>query len=609
MREYSQNETLEYELFKRKVDYGLEKHAPIKKRYVRANQAPFIDKTINKHIMKRSRLRNKFLNSKSDIDRKAYNAQRNLCVSLIRQAKENFFSKLNTSDVTDNKSFWRKLKPFLTDKVKTKSKITLIEKRFKENSTECFKEIISGDKKVADVFNDFFINIVSNLKIETDHNCNLDFQRTGDPVLDAINKYKCHSSIAMIKSKTDKQLKFSFTPVQYEDILRKIKSLKVSKASQQSDIPTRILIYNSEYFGSYFYENINYCLGESLLFPHDLKLADVTTAYKKKSRSSKDNYRPVSILSNISKIYERCIYDQIQNYFDQILSKYECGFRKGYNAQHCLITLIEKWKKSVGNGGAFGALLTDLSKAFDSLSHELLTAKLNAYGFDKRSLTLIFNYLSNRKQRVKINDSFSSWSEILFGVPQGSILGPLLFNVFICDMFYFMEDYEIANYADDSTPFSAKPDHKSVVQELEVSSSILFTWLRNNYMKANTDKSHLLLSGNSNLTANIDGNIIESEGNQVLLGITIDYNLSFNKHINNLCKKASAKLNALTRIAGYMDFSKRRVIMKAFITSQFGYCPLIWMFHSRTLNDKINSIHERALRITYNDRTSTFEEL
>ena len=130
-----------------------------------------------------------------------------------------------------------------------------------------------------------------------------------------------------------------------------------------------------------------------------------------------------------------------------------------------MIALIEKWGKSVDNGGAFGVLLTDLSKAFDCLSHELSIAKLNAYSFDKKSLTLIFNYLSNRKQRVKINDSFSSWSEILFDVPQGSILGPLLFNIFICDMFYFMEDYEIGNYADDSIPFSAKPDHKSDVQE------------------------------------------------------------------------------------------------------------------------------------------------
>ena len=128
-------------------------------------------------------------------------------------------------------------------------------------------------------------------------------------------------------------------------------------------------------------------------------------------------------------------------------------------------------------------------------------------------------------------------------------------------------------------------------------------------MKANTDKSHLLLSGNIDLNANIDGNVIESEDSQVLLGITIDSNLSFNTHINNLCKKASAKLNALARISGYMNLPKRRMIMKSFITSQFGYCSLIWMFHSRALNNKINSIHERALRITYNDSKSTFEEL
>ena len=238
-----------------------------------------------------------------------------------------------------------------------------------------------------------------------------------------------------------------------------------------------------------------------------------------------------------------------------------------------------------------------------------MIAKLDAYGFDKRSLVLIYNYLSNRKQTVKIDDSYSSWSEILYGVPQGSILGPLLFNIFICDMFYFMEDFEIANYADDSTPFSAKMNHELVVEELEVSSSVLFTWLRNNYMKANTDKSHLLLSGNIDLNANIDGNVTESEESQVLLRITIDSNLSFKTHINNLCKKASAKLNALARISGYMNLPKRRMIMKSFITSQFGYCPLIWMFHSRALNNKINSIHERALRITYNDSKSTFEEL
>ena len=128
-------------------------------------------------------------------------------------------------------------------------------------------------------------------------------------------------------------------------------------------------------------------------------------------------------------------------------------------------------------------------------------------------------------------------------------------------------------------------------------------------MKLNTGKSHLLVSGNIRSKAKIDNNDIESEKEQVSLGITISSNLTFENHINNICKKPSQKLNALARVAPYMNMQKRRIIMKSFVTSQFGYCPLIWMFHSRRLNNKINSIHERAVRITYKDHISTFQEL
>ena len=125
----SENNDLEFDIFKSVLNQAIQKHAPIKQRYVRSNQAPFINKTINKEIMKRSRLRNKFLNTKSDIDRKAYNKQRNLCVGLIRREKKNFFNNISTRDITDNKTFWKTVKPLFTDKIQTQSKITLFEKK------------------------------------------------------------------------------------------------------------------------------------------------------------------------------------------------------------------------------------------------------------------------------------------------------------------------------------------------------------------------------------------------------------------------------------------------------------------------------------------------
>ena len=128
-------------------------------------------------------------------------------------------------------------------------------------------------------------------------------------------------------------------------------------------------------------------------------------------------------------------------------------------------------------------------------------------------------------------------------------------------------------------------------------------------MKANADKCHLLLSENTKHVACINHIQIENNTSEKLLGVTIDSDLKFDIHVNNLCKKATQKLNALARISGYMDSSKKRTIMKAFITSHFSYCPLVWMFHSRELNNKINRIHERSLRLVYSDKTSTFQEL
>ena len=221
-----------------------------------------------------------------------------------------------------------------------------------------------------------------------------------------------------------------------------------------------------------------------------------------------------------------------------------------------------------------------------------MIAKLDAYGFDLKALTLVFNYLRSRKQRVKKNSSFSDWSDLLFGVLQGSILGPLLFIIFICDLFYFEENVGIASYADHNTPCCANHDIQTTINTLQNSSAKLFDWFSKNSMNANADKCHLLLSENTKHVACINHIQIETNTSGKLLGATIGSDLKFDIHVNNLCKKATEKLNGLARILGYMDSSKKRTIMKTFIPSHFSYCPLVWMFHSRELSNEINRIHE-----------------
>ena len=161
------------------------------------------------------------------------------------------------------------------------------------------------------------------------------------------------------------------------------------------------------------------------------------------------------------------MYDQLYEYFDNILFPRQCGFWKGYSVQHYRLVMIEKCKEAIDMGYVFGALLTDLSKAFDFINHPLLIAKLYNYGVSPLSINIIFFFLNNRTHRTRINECFSERSRIGHGVPQGSILGPLLFNIDSIDLFYECEERKIASYADDTTPYFCARDTQTVISELK----------------------------------------------------------------------------------------------------------------------------------------------
>ena len=194
------------------------------------------------------------------------------------------------------------------------------------------------------------------------------------------------------------------------------------------------------------------------------------------------------------------------------------------------------------------------------------------------------------------------------GVPQGAVLGPLLFNIYLNDLFFLSEYTDLCNFADDTTFYACDMDLNSLIKRLEHDSFLAIEWFENNNMKLNQDKCHLLVSDckNENVWANIGNEKIWESNKQKLLGLDIDRNLNFNERVSALCGKVGNKLSGLGRLSNFMSFKHRRILLKTFIESQFGYCPLIWMFHSRRVNNKINHLHERSLRIVYKDNYSSY---
>ena len=195
---------------------------------------------------------------------------------------------------------------------------------------------------------------------------------------------------------------FNFKFTSHEETEKEVNNLKIKKTSQKLDVPLKTVMENVDIISYFLYHDFNNSLS-CTTFPTSMKYADVIPIHKKDDKTDKENYRPISILPNLSKVYERLMCNQIYPYFGTLFSKFQCGFRKGFNAQHCLLAMIEKWRKTLDKGGETGAVLTDLSKAFDCIDHNLLIAKLDAYGFEKQSIDFLHSYLTKRKQRTKVD--------------------------------------------------------------------------------------------------------------------------------------------------------------------------------------------------------------
>ena len=313
-------------------------------------------------------------------------------------------------------------------------------------------------------------------------------------------------------------------------------------------------------------------------FPDQAKISSITPAFEKDDRTLETNYRPISVLSALSKVLEKFLFKQMTDYFDKIFSEYLSGLRKGVIA----------------------ALSMDLSKAFNCLQHDLIIAKLHSYGFEMQALKLIYSYLSNRFQSVRVKDTYSSANKVKSGVPQGSLLGVILFNIQFNDIFDIIDKAELYNYADDNNLSAVGDSTIEAKNILKQQTTVVLEWFDQNHLIANTEKFHLMFLSTDktdqlvNEKLFIGDKTLNSEPCITLLGMDIDNLLTFNKHIANLCKKAASQLNVLKRLSRSMGHTERKLIMQAFTLSNFDYCALIWHFCSESNTAKIEKMQERG---------------
>jgi hypothetical protein len=576
-------------------------HAPLKTKTVKSRGVPYMNGELRRSINVKKMLKRRYDQDRNNTNWEKYKCQRNL-VTKLRNKSVNVYVKNKCNAKSNNyrngKDFWNTIKPLISDKGnKNNDKIILVNDNV----------VLTQPTAVAEIFNDYFTKIAKNIGPD-------DSLSDNDDVMSCILKHEGHSSIRIIKDRMallNIDQRFSFQKLDFSQIKLYMSNLVSKKATGWDLLPSKLLKLGS----AALTPSVNQLVNESISqrsFPQVLKCAEITPIFKKGNTLEVSNYRPVSILPSMSKIFERMIVSQLSVYFENIFSEFLSGFRQKHSCETVLLRLTENIKSCLDEGKVVCVLTMDLSRAFDCIPYKLFIAKLYAYGLSLEACELLVSYYRGRTQRVKLGNVVSNWNNVFKGSAQGSIFGPLSYNIFTNDLLSLLDDdVDIYNYADDNPLLCSGYDYQETLGKLLVNVNRLMTWFDENHMKVNTEKFNFIVFGKNVTPENITlrGNIIKPSTDITILGLNLDNKLNFNKHTSILCQKVGMKINALYRMNRILNESSKMLLFNSFVECYFHYCPVIWHFCSKTDTLKIEKLQRRALRQVVQDSQSTYIEL
>ena len=565
-----------------KMEGCTERHAPIKKlsaKEIKLKSKPWITSNILKMIKMRDRLfeRKKRQPLNEEIKR-LYNLFRNRVFRELKKSKKSYYSSYFNEHKDNIQKVWQGIRSLVNTKSTSKGLSQL----------EINGSIIDDPKKIANHVNNFFVNI--------------------GPELDkSIPRIDNISPSRFLKNRI--QLNFLIAHVSDEDVINIIQSLP-NKGTGPASIPLRMLKVAADLIAIPLCHIINISFSTGI-FPDALKIAKVIPLHKGGSTQDENNFRPISLLSIFDKIIEKLMHKRLYHFLEshEILYKNQFGFRKSNSTIFALIEITERIKESIDNGMYGCGIFIDLKKAFDTVNHKILLSKLEHYGIRDVALKWFESYLSNRKQFVVINGEKSDFKNILCGVPQGSVLGPLLFLLYINDLPNVSNKLMFYLFADDTNIYFESKSLSQLEKVVNEELKHLSLWLKVNRLALNIQKTNFLVfrspqkSMYLNVTIKLDNKALMQKDHIKYLGVLLDENLSWKQQISNVSKKISRSVGILSKLRHYMDTLMLKGLYFSLVHSHLVYGIEVWGSACDSDLHKLVVLQKKAVRvITFNER-------